>query len=244
MDIIQSGEIGERLRDVRARMEEACGRAGRDMREVTLIAVSKTHPAEAVLQAYAAGQTLFGENRVQELREKVPAVQALLQDTGQGASLSWHLIGTLQTNKVRYLPKLEGLSMIHSVDSEKLAVEIERQYEAAGCSVDVLLEVNMAHEETKKGLAPEEVRGLLEAIAPLSHLRVKGLMTIAPLTEEAESNRVYFRDLAGLMRDLNRAALLPAPMTELSMGMSGDYGVAIEEGATYVRVGTAIFGAR
>lgn len=234
----------QRLAAVEENIRAACKRAGRGRDGVTLIAVSKTHPAEDVVSAVHAGLTVFGENRVQELREKAPAVSVALPDS----ALTWHLIGTLQTNKVKYLPGLLN-GMIHSMDHLKLAQEIDRQFaRIAGGQEDavaqVLLEVNMAGEDTKAGLAPEDVRALLTQIAALPHLRVRGLMTIAPYTEDAESNRVHFRSLRELMAELNAAAILSEPMTELSMGMSGDYEVAIEEGATFIRVGTALFGER
>lgn len=264
----------QRLAAVEENIRAACKRAGRGRDGVTLIAVSKTHPAEDVLSAVHAGLTVFGENRVQELREKAPRVAELLSEeaslrsagtaevaTGACADMSagtrialpsnaltWHLIGTLQTNKVKYLPGLLN-GMIHSVDNLKMAQEIDRQFaRIAGGQEDaaaqVLLEVNMAGEDTKAGLAPEDVRALLTQIAPLPNLRVRGLMTIAPFTEDAESNRVHFRGLRQLLNELNAAAILDEPMTELSMGMSGDYKVAIEEGATFIRVGTALFGER
>ena len=228
--------FAKRLQTVEERIAAACERAGRNRDDVTLIAVSKTKPVSAITEATTAGIRVFGENRVQELRDKY---EALPDDT-----IAWHLIGTLQSNKVKYLPGIKTLSMIHSVDSEKLARELERQGEKHAHVFDVLLEVNMAREATKGGLAPEEVRSLAEAVAPLSHLRVRGLMTIAPFTEDAESNRPYFRGLRELMEEINASQILPEPMRALSMGMSGDYEVAIEEGATYVRVGTALFGER
>lgn len=253
--------LKERLAAVEARIAAACARAGRPREDVTLIAVSKTHPAEDVLDAMQAGQTVFGENRVQELKDKVLRVGELLADSSAGSpyaglrerfaqvpghGITWHLIGTLQTNKVKYLPGIVDVNggLIHSVDNLKLAQEIDRRFAAQTLPQDVLLEVNMAQEETKAGLAPEDAAALLREIAPLSHLRVRGLMTIAPFTEEAETNRVHFKGLRELLDDLNRQAVLAEPMTELSMGMSGDYEVAIEEGATFIRVGTAIFGER
>ena len=232
--------LKDRLTEVEEHICASCARAHRDRSEVTLIGVSKTHPAETAAEGVRAGLKVLGENRVQELKDKVPEVARLLP----GADIAWHLIGTLQTNKVKYLAPMRELTMIHSVDSAKLAAEIEKQFAKEERVIDVLIEVNMAAEETKAGLAPEDVRALLKTVAPMKHLRVRGLMTIAPFTEEAESNRVYFRGLKELMLELNRAAILASPMTELSMGMSGDYPVAIEEGATFVRVGTAIFGAR
>ena len=274
--------LKQRLAAVEARIAAACARAGRPREDVTLIAVSKTHPAEDVLDAMCAGQLVFGENRVQELKDKVLRVGELLADSSAanpytglrerfaqtaGHGITWHLIGTLQTNKVKYLPGIVDVNggLIHSVDNLKLAREIDARFgtcfarlrEASAPDAgalpenapapsrqDILLEVNMAQEETKAGLAPEDAAALLREIAPLSHLRVRGLMTIAPFTEEAETNRIHFKGLRELLEDLNRQAVLPEPMTELSMGMSGDYEVAIEEGATFIRVGTAIFGER
>lgn len=237
--------IQENLRQVEKNIAAACERTNRARKDITLIAVSKTHPAEAVVEALRAGQTVFGENRVQELRDKTARLEGELRDAVP-VSPVWHLIGTLQTNKVKYLPAIAGLTMIHSVDNARLAQEIESRFAQSSdtAAIDVLIEVNMAREETKAGLAPEDASALLKEIAGLRHIRVRGLMTIAPFTEDAETNRVYFRGLNDLMRDLNKEGILDAPMTELSMGMSGDYEVAIEEGATFVRVGTSIFGAR
>ena len=229
--------IRENLREVEERIVSACQRAGRKRNEVTLIAVSKTHPAEAVEEALSCGQMFFGENRVQELREKSAQLK------GQEGVL-WHLIGTLQTNKVKYLPEIPQLTMVHSVDSSKLALEMDRRFRQAGYQADILVEVNMAREDTKQGILPEEAGALVREIAALPALRIKGLMTIAPFTEDAETNRVHFAGLRTLLAQLNAEAVLPQPMTELSMGMSGDYEVAIEEGATLIRVGTAIFGTR
>ena len=223
--------IRENLARVEENIRRACEKANRNREDVTLIAVSKTHPADDVNEAVRAGQRVFGENRVQELKDKAPHCDP---------SVIWHLIGTLQSNKVKYLPHLVN-GLIHSVDNVKLAQEIDKRFETPA---DVLIEVNMAHEETKMGLAPENVEAVLREIAPLPNVRVRGLMTIAPFTDNAETNRVYFAGLRELMERLNRAEILDHEMRELSMGMSGDYPVAIEEGATLIRVGTAIFGAR
>lgn len=228
--------FAKRLQAVEENITSACRRAGRSPQDVQLIAVSKTKPVSAIKEAAAAGVHVFGENRVQELREKY--------DVLSREAIEWHLIGTLQSNKVKYLPAIGPLVRIHSVDNEKLALEIERQGEKAGRIFNVLVEVNMAQEETKAGLAPLEVADFLRKIAPLLHVNVKGLMTIAPYTADAETNRPYFCGLRELMETLNTQGILREAMTELSMGMSGDYTVAIEEGATYVRVGTALFGER
>jgi pyridoxal phosphate enzyme (YggS family) len=217
--------IGENTERVRERVAAACKRAGRDPDDVTLIAVTKTYGPEAVVEAYDAGLRDFGENRVQEAVEKIDAVEKL------GVMARWHLIGHLQRNKVRLAAGRFGI--IHSVDSVRLSREISRKY---GSHVPVLLEVNVAQDAAKYGFAPEEVAAALDEIAVLHHLDVRGLMTVAPQTTDPEGTRPYFRRL----RELRDQFALP----ELSMGMSGDYEVAIEEGATMVRVGTAIFGAR
>lgn len=253
-------EISQNLRDIEKRIGEACARAGRVRSGVTLIAVSKTKPAEAVKEAMLAGQTVFGENRVQELRDKYESIRAMISgdDPGHDALRGmyapsskvpcWHLIGTLQTNKVKYLPGI--VKMIHSVDQVKLAEEIDKRFGALRGEdgsegiADILIEVNMAHEDTKMGLAPEDTKAFIKEIAHLKHLNIRGLMTIAPFTDDAESNRVYFRGLRELRDEINGAGILDTPMTELSMGMTGDFEVAIEEGATFIRVGTAIFGER
>ncbi len=227
-------EIEQRLKIVRENILAACLRSGRDEKDVTLIAVSKTKPLEMIDEAFEAGCVCFGENRVQELKEKAEAFQK---------PAMWHLIGHLQVNKVKYLPGIAR--MIHSLDSEKLANEIDRQAQKHSLVMDVLCEVNVAGEESKFGLTPEETPAfVVKTVEACPHIRVRGLMTVAPRTDKAESNRVYFRALRELLHKTN--ALLPAEkqLTELSMGMSGDYTVAIEEGATMVRVGTGIFGAR
>lgn len=210
---------------VRARVRAAAERAGRDPQAVRLIAVSKTFPAEAVLAAYEAGQRDFGENRVQEAEAKAPAVAAA------GVQPTWHLIGHLQTNKVR--AALDRFAIIHSVDSVHLAAALSRR---AAAAYPVLLEVNVAGEASKSGFAPDEVTDATERIRRLPNLDVRGLMTVAPLVADPEELRPVFRRLAELAQRL--------ALPELSMGMSGDFEVAIEEGATLVRVGTVIFGRR
>lgn len=200
------------------------------------------------------GQDVADSNNAEKVEEKNKVTSGYrLQNILSVDDIRWHLIGTLQTNKVKYLPPLTGLTMIHSVDNLKLAEEIEARYQsyeegnvlsAYKPGIDVLIEVNMAHEETKMGLSPADVQTLITQIAPFEHIRVRGLMTIAPETDNAESNRVYFAGLRELMEQINQKGILSQPMTKLSMGMTGDYTVAIEEGATFVRVGTGIFGAR
>jgi pyridoxal phosphate enzyme (YggS family) len=226
-------DISKNLEEVEKRIQAACDRAGRSRSEVTLIAVSKTKPVSDIREAMACGIRVFGENKVQEMRDK----------TGEIAeSLDWHMIGHLQNNKVKYLPGMA--CMIHSVDNLKLAEEIEKQASKHDIVMDVLCEVNMAGEETKFGLAPDEALDFIRSIAQFPHIRVRGLMTIAPYTDDPESNRQYFRGLHQLLVSGNEEHITPQEMDVLSMGMTGDYEVAIEEGATFVRVGTGIFGAR
>ena len=225
--------IKENLEVVEKNIEEACKRAGRDRSEVTLIAVSKTKPVSDIRQAMECGITVFGENKVQEIKDKTEEIKE---------PLSWHMIGHLQANKVKYLPG--RVCMIHSVDNVKLAAEIEKQFSKADQIIDVLIEVNMAHEESKFGLSPEEVPDFVKEISSYPHLHIRGLMTIAPFTEDAESNRIYFKGLRELKDSINGMNIPGVNMDTLSMGMTGDYQVAIEEGATFVRVGTGIFGER
>ena len=225
--------IEKNLEAVEEKIRKACERAKRDRSSVTLIAVSKTKPVSDIRIAMDCGITVFGENKVQEIRDKTEEIKE---------PLSWHMIGHLQANKVKYLPG--KVCMIHSVDNKKLADEIEKQFSKADMTIDVLLEVNMAGEESKFGLSPKEVPDFVKEIADLSHLNIRGLMTIAPYTDDPESNRQYFRGLKELMERINSMGILKNPMDQLSMGMTGDYEVAIEEGATFVRVGTGIFGER
>jgi pyridoxal phosphate enzyme (YggS family) len=225
--------IRENLEYVESRIQAACDRSGRKRDEVTLIAVSKTKPVSDIREAMDCGITVFGENKVQELKDKTAEIKE---------PLHWHMIGHLQVNKVKYLPGMA--EMIHSVDNLKLAEEIEKQADRNHLVMDVLCEVNMAGEDTKFGLVPEKTEGFIRSISNMEHIRIRGLMTIAPYTENPESNRVYFRDLKKLMQKINEEKMLKEPMNTLSMGMTGDYEVAIEEGATFVRVGTGIFGKR
>ncbi len=227
------GTVAENLKDVERKIQAACERAGRKREEVTLVAVSKTKPVEMIREAMEEGITVFGENKVQELVEK--------HDELQG-DLEWHMIGHLQRNKVSKLPG--RVKMIHSVDSLRLAEEIDRQFEKAGLIADILIEVNVAGEESKFGLAPQDVEDFLDKIKNFNHICVKGLMTIAPFVEDPEENRNIFINLRKLLIDMRAKNNDNIDMTELSMGMTGDYEVAIEEGATFVRVGTGIFGNR
>ena len=228
-------DIRERYAVVRRRVDEAAKRSGRDPEDVRLIAVTKTHPASEINEAIEAGATDIGENRVQEVLEKYENV----------SPVRWHLIGHLQTNKVRQI--IDKVVMIHSVDSLKLAREINKRAGAAGITMDVLIEINSAMEETKSGIPAEDLRQLVTDItAECENVRVCGIMCIPPIAAEPEDSRPYFKEAAELFAEMKNWELPPerfAP-TELSMGMSGDFEVAVEEGATMVRVGSSIFGPR
>ena len=225
--------LKDQLEDVEARIQAACRRAGRSRDEVTLIAVSKTKPVETLREAYDLGVRVFGENKVQELTAKY---EALPDD------IHWHMIGHLQTNKVKYI--IDKVDLIHSVDSLKLAETIEKEAEKHALTADILVEVNVAQEESKFGLKTEEVIPFIEKISGFSHVNVRGLMTIAPFVENPEENRSIFADLHQLSVDISNKNIDNVNVSILSMGMTNDYEVAIEEGATMVRVGTGIFGAR
>ena len=219
---------------VKTRVEKACERAGRDPGSVTIVAVSKTKPLEMIEELAAQGVMDFGENYVQELAAKADAVRHAVR---------WHYIGHLQTNKVKQV--LGRASVIHSVDSFHLAQAISREAEKRGIeNVDILIEINIGKEASKSGVAEEEAETLLRQIVTLPRLCVRGLMSIAPFVDDPEENRGHFKRLEALRRKLQAEDLPNAPLTELSMGMTGDFEVAVEEGATFVRVGTAIFGAR
>ncbi|RGX33301.1 YggS family pyridoxal phosphate-dependent enzyme [Enterocloster asparagiformis] len=225
--------IKEQLEEVRERVNAACLRAGRDPKSVTLIAVSKTKPAQAVQEAYEAGARDFGENKVQEILQKQPA---LPQD------IRWHMIGHLQRNKVHQV--IGKAVLIHAVDSLRLAEQIEQEAAKRNLDVDVLLEINVAKEESKYGFFLEDAEEAIRQISSLPHVHIKGLMTIAPFVENPEENRGIFQKLYQFSVDINDKNIDNVTMGVLSMGMSGDFEVAIEEGATMVRVGTSIFGAR
>ena len=225
--------VKENLMEVRKHMEEACRRAGRNVDEVTLIAVSKTKPVEMLMEAYEAGARDFGENKVQEILEKRPEIPE---------DARFRMIGHLQRNKVRQV--IDKVVLIHSVDSLRLAEQIETEAEKKDLHVDILLEVNVAREESKYGFFLEEVEDALKKISQYSHLTVKGLMTIAPYVENPEENRDIFKKLYQLFIDIKSKNIDNGTMSVLSMGMTGDYQVAIEEGSTMIRVGTGIFGAR
>lgn len=225
--------LKDNLEQVEKRIAAACERAGRDRSEVTLVAVSKTKPAEALQEIYDCGVRDFGENKVQELCSKY---EELPQD------IRWHMIGHLQRNKVKYI--IDKAVLIHSVDSYRLAEEINIQALKRKLTVPVLIEVNIAEEESKFGVRAEDVKELVRQVAELKGVRVKGLMTIAPYIVDPEDNRKFFRKIKQLAVDIKKENIDNVSMDVLSMGMTGDYEVAIEEGATIVRVGTGIFGER
>lgn len=225
--------IKNNLKQVEENIIKACKKVGRDPKEVTLIAVSKTKPVDAIRQAMDYGIRDFGENKVQELTSKIEIIPE---------KLNWHLIGHLQRNKVKYI--IDSVCLIHSVDSLRLAMQIEEEARKKGIIANILIEVNIAREESKFGLAKEDVPEILKEIKNLKHVCVKGLMTIAPYVENAEENRKYFSEMYKLFIDMRSENADNIRMEILSMGMTGDYQVAIEEGATMVRVGTGIFGER
>ena len=223
----------ENLKKVEANVMEACQKAGRKRSEVTLIAVSKTKPLEMLSTIYDQGVRDFGENKVQEMCEKMEQLPT---------DIRWHMIGHLQTNKVKYI--VGRTALIHSVDSFHLAQEIEKQACKKNVVADILVEVNIAEEESKFGIHKEETVDLIRQIATLPHIHIRGLMTIAPYVDDPEDNRMYFRGIHQLSVDIANQNIDNVDMDILSMGMTGDYMVAIEEGATMVRVGTGIFGER
>lgn len=226
-------DLQENLQQVEANICKACENAGRKRSDVTLIAVSKTKPIEMLQTVYDLGARDFGENKVQEMCGKM---EVLPKD------IRWHMIGHLQTNKVKYI--IGKTELIHSVDSLHLAKEIEKQAAKQNVTVSILVEVNIAEEESKFGIHKEETLSLIRQIATLPHIQILGLMTIAPFVENPEDNRTYFRQIRQLSVDIDAQNIDNVRMDILSMGMTGDYMVAIEEGATMVRVGTGIFGER
>src|SRR6266496_1274136 len=224
-------DIAENLARVREQIAQAAAKARRAVDEIELVAITKTHPAEKVREAIEAGQNLFGESRVQEARAKIPELPS---------NLRWHFVGHLQKNKIRHaLPLFE---LIHSVDSLALAEDINRIAEEEGLHPRVLVEVNVAGEGSKFGFGPDKLRAEMESLLALPRLSILGLMTIPPLAEEAEPSRKYFVQLRGLRDRLQTE--FHVDLAQMSMGMTQDFAVAVEEGATLVRVGTAIFGER
>ena len=226
--------LKENLETVEKNIETACQKAGRSRDEVTLIAVSKTKPVEMLQEIYEEGIRDFGENKVQELCDKI---EKMPQD------IKWHMIGHLQRNKVKYIVG-NNVALIHSVDSYRLAEEINIHAKKKNLIVPILVEVNIAEEESKFGISADDAIQLVEDIASLENVQIKGLMTIAPYVVDSEENRPYFRKIKQLSVDITNKNIDNVSMEILSMGMTGDYMVAIEEGATMVRVGTGIFGQR
>jgi hypothetical protein len=226
-------DVGERLAEVRARIAAAAARAGRRPEETLLVAVTKTVPADVVTAAVAAGQRVFGENRVQEAVAKAPAC---------GPGVSWHLIGHLQRNKAK--PAAGLFDVVESLDSAELAADLDRRAQEAGRRLRVLIQVKLGAEPTKSGVSPEGVPRLIAATMSLPHLELAGLMTIPPPSETPSGSRRWFALLRALRARWDGTCCPRGTLRELSMGMSADYEVAIEEGATIVRVGSAIFGSR
>jgi hypothetical protein len=223
--------FADNLASIQQRIRDACTRAGRDPQSVLLLAVSKTHQPDAIAEAVNGGQIVFGENKIQEAKAKIPA---------SPGKARWHFIGHLQSNKAR--EAVELFEMIHSVDSLNLAREISKRCEQAATQMPVLLEVNVAGESSKFGYQPEKLLAELKELASLPRLTVQGLMTVPPFSPDVEKSRPHFRRLRELKSQCEQ--ILDVPLPHLSMGMSGDFEVAIEEGATIVRVGTALFGPR
>ena len=226
--------IAENIAEIRSRMDAAAVRSGRDPSDILLIAVTKLHEPDEMEEAIAAGITDIAENKVQEIQKKYDLIQS---------PVNWHLIGHLQTNKVKYI--IDKVVMIHSVDSLKLAQEIDKRAAAAGKTMDILLQVNAAHEESKFGLDPKDVPEVFgQILEECPNVRIRGLMHIAPYAEDPEEIRPYFREVKELFESLKQIDHPNADLTYLSMGMSHDFETAIEEGANIVRVGTSIFGQR
>lgn len=225
--------IKENIAKVQENIKNACIKSSRDVSEVTLIAVSKTKPVEAIYEAMACGMKDFGENKVQEMCDKIETINE---------PLNWHLIGHLQTNKVKYI--IGRTCLIHSVDSLHLAEKIQDEAAKKNVHADILVQVNVANETTKFGLSTNETIDMIEQIAKLPNVHIQGLMTIAPFVDDPEDNRQIFREMKQLSVDIKGKNIDNVNMNILSMGMTGDYEVAIEEGATMVRVGTGIFGER
>ena len=226
-------EITQNIDEINARIARAAERSGRKKEDILLLAVTKTIDIPRIKQVVDYGLTQLGENKVQEIVDKYDTL---------GSDVKWHLIGHLQTNKVKYI--IDKVDLIHSVDSIKLAQEINKRAEQENKIMNILIEVNIAEEESKFGVKPEETENLIAEISQMKNICVKGLMTVAPFVENSEENRNYFSQMRQLLVDINAKNMNNVNMDVLSMGMTGDYEVAIEEGATIVRIGTGIFGKR
>ncbi len=225
--------IERNLSDIMEKISKSSQQSGRNSSEITLVAVTKTVDADRINEAVRAGVRVVGENRVQEARDKFTLVEK---------GVDWHLIGHLQTNKAKYVPEI--FSMVHSVDSVELANELERRCEAAGKVMEALVEVNVSHEESKFGIEPDCAADFLRTVSSCQHIKFRGIMTVAPASEDPELVRPVFADTRRLFEDLKRLKISNVDLVHLSMGMSSDYEVAIEEGATMVRIGSALFGRR
>jgi hypothetical protein len=225
--------IAANIDEIKYRIAGAAARAGRDPAQIKLMAVTKTVAPERVKEAIDAGITLFGENYVQEAKEKIAAL---------GKNVQWHMIGHLQTNKSKYVVHL--FNCVQSVDRMELAHELDKRARLAGYAIDVLIEVNVSGEQTKSGIVSSETINLVEKISALENISVRGLMTMPPFSDNPEDSRPYFRALKEISRQISQARIPRVMMDELSMGMTDDFEVAIEEGATIVRIGRAIFGQR
>lgn len=219
--------------EIRAEVDEACKRSGRKPNDIKIIAVTKSHPIEVLKSAYEQGLNVFGENRVQELLQK---------QLEMPADIEWHLIGTLQRNKIKSV--LDKVALIHSVHSLKLAQALSQEAITRKITVNMLLQVNISGEDSKQGFEPQELLAQINEISALKGIKIKGLMTIAPIVSDIEETRIFFRQLREMAQSINNMELPGIEMKELSMGMSGDFTVAVEEGATLIRVGSRIFGER
>jgi PLP dependent protein len=230
----EPNNLKSKLHSVKERIRKAALAAGRDPESVRLVAVSKAKPVALIREAIAAGVTVIGENYVQEARDKFSELRHL--------PVSWHFIGHLQTNKVKYI--IPMFDLIHSVDSVKLAIEIDKQARKINKIQNILIQVNIGEELSKSGISPQDARALAEAIAPLAHVRVQGLMALPPFFDDPEKAAPYFKALRLLRDEIQNSGPASVSLNELSMGMTGDFEAAIAEGATLVRIGTALFGER
>ena len=226
-------DLKERLRNVRRRIRKAAKRSNRNDEEITLVAVSKTHPIKKIKFFYENGIKIFGESRAQNLREKDHKIK--------NNDISWHFVGHLQTNKVKYLLRMKKCNMIESLDSFRLAKEINKRAEKNNRIMPLLVEVNVSRDQSKYGIMPENTVEFVKKVDKFSNIKIKGLMTLAPYVDNPEDTRPYFKKLAKLKEKVNSEGF---NLKELSMGMSNDFEIAIEEGSTMVRIGTALFGPR
>lgn len=225
--------IKENIGIIKGRIDDACIKARRDIRDITLVAVTKTVDAERIMEAVGCGLNVLGENKVQEILEKYDHIKG---------DVAWHMIGHLQTNKVKYIA--DKVSMIHSVDSIKLAEEINKRFKNCGRIIDILVEINIGGEDNKHGIKPEETVEFIKCISEYSSIKVMGLMTVAPAFEDAEKSRPYFKEMKNIFDEVGRTNIQNINMKYLSMGMTNDFDIALEEGSNIIRIGTGIFGAR